>query len=122
MLFSLATIPLFSQLDDITKFKPNPEKEKQFLPYLAVRHGGLSSIEEWKKNNTVLYFKELWYYSESFYIKRNHYDNGVILDESIIDISRFEYARKENEEAIVTLGGFRDVIVLLPKTKLLYKP
>lgn len=102
--------------------KPNPEKEKQFLPYLAVRHGGLETIETWKNNNTYQYYKELWYYCESFYIKRNHFDKGAVLDESIIDISRFEYLRKDNEEAIVTLNGYKDVIVLLPSAKLIYKP
>jgi hypothetical protein len=102
--------------------KPDPEKEQMFLPYLAVRHGGLASTEIWKKSNTVQYYKELWYYCESFYVKRNHLKEGVTLNEEIVDISRFEYARKENEEAIVVLPGFRDVLVLLPANKLVYKP
>lgn len=111
----------FSQVntDPLT---PNPEKEKKFLPYLAVKHGGMPTIETWKNNNTVLYYKELWYYCESFYVKRNYLSTGVTLDESIIDISRFEAERKQNEEAIVVLPGFKDVLVLLPSNQLIYKP
>lgn len=101
--------------------KPDPTKEKMFLPYLAVKHGGISHIEQWKKNNTYQYYQELWYYSESFYVKRNH-QAGVRLDESIIDISRFESSRKYNEEVIITLPGFSDAIVLLPGDKLIYLP
>ncbi len=70
----------------------------------------------------MLYAKEMWYYTESFYVKRNYNNEGITLDESIIDISRFESQRKENEEAIVTLPGFKDVIVLIPNNKLIYKP
>lgn len=101
---------------------PDPVKEKMFFPYLAVRHGGPDATEAWKKNNTYQYYKELWYYSESFYVKRNYNSTGVTLDESIIDISRFESSRKSSEEAIVVLPGFRDVLVLMPSDKLIYKP
>lgn len=111
----------FSQVNT-DPLKPSPEKEQKFLPYLAVRHGGMPAIDTWKNNNTIQYYKELWYYCESFYIKRDHLDAGITLDESIIDISRFEASRKENEEAIVILPGFKDVLVLLPATKLIYKP
>ena len=47
---------------------------------------------------------------------------GVVSHEEAIDISRFESNRKQNEEAIVIIPGFKDVIVLLPTTKLIYKP
>lgn len=110
-----------SQTENPSAFKPNPEKEKMYSPYLAVRHGGDLPLKEWKKSNSVLYFKELWYYCESFYIKRNYFTTGVSLDESIIDISRFESYRKQNEEAIVPLEGFKDAVILLPASKLLYK-
>lgn len=102
--------------------KPDPEKESMYLPYLAARHGGPASLQEWKKSNTVQYYKELWYYCESFYIKRDHLQQGVTMNASMIDISRFESSRKESEEATVVLPGFKDVLVLLPTNKLIYKP
>jgi hypothetical protein len=120
--FALLAFSSFSQIDDIAKFKPNPVKEQMFLPYLATKHGGVPTIESWKKSNTVQYYKELWYFSESFYVKRNHLSEGVTLNEEIIDISRFESLRKPNEAAIVVLPGFKDVLVLLPASQLLYKP
>lgn len=114
---------LFSQTSfNLENFKPDPAEESMFLPYLAVRHGGMQEVENWKKQNTVKYYQELWYYTESFYIKRNHLSEGYVLDESIIDISRFESQRKAEEEAIVSLPGFKDVIVLLPAKTLKYKP
>ena len=70
----------------------------------------------------MLYAQEMWYFSESFYVKRDHLSSGIVLNEEIIDISRFESHRKDNEEAIVELLGFKDVLVLLPKSKLIYKP
>ena len=103
-------------------FKPNPDKESKYLPYLAVRHGNLETIDNWKKNNTVQYYQELWYFCESFYIKRNYFNEGIVLDESMIDITRFDSQRKENEETIVIMPGMKDVIVLLPQNKLLFKP
>jgi len=114
----------YSQINSLHPelIKPNPAKEKMFLPYMAVRHGGIPATEEWKKNNTYQYYLEIWYYSESFYVKRNHLKEGVELNESIIDISRFESSRKQNEESIVLLPGFKDVLVLLPIDKLIYKP
>ena len=102
--------------------KPDPAKEAKFLPYLAVRHGGMAGIEAWKSQNTYKYYQELWYYSESFYVKRDHFNEGLLLDESHFDMSRFESQRKANEEAIVVFPGFKDVIVLLPANKLVYKP
>lgn len=104
------------------QLKPNPEKEKMYLPYLAARHGGPEMLAEWKKSNTLLYYKELWYFTESFYVKRNHMAEGATLNESIIDISRFESHRKNGESVIVELPGFKDVLVLTPTEKLIYKP
>ncbi len=102
--------------------KPDPKKEAMFLPYLAARHGGPASLQEWKKDNTLQYYKELWYFCESFHVKRDHLSQGISLDESIIDISRFESSRKATEEAIVVLPGFKDALVLLPTSQLIYKP
>ena len=96
-LFFTLSISSFAQVSNTDLLKPDPEKEKKFLPYLAVRHGGLSKIDDWKKSNTYLYYQELWYYSESFYIERNHLESGAVLNEEIIDISRYEGSRKENE-------------------------
>jgi hypothetical protein len=44
------------------------------------------------------------------------------MDDSQIDISRFESQRKENEEVTIKIDGFKDVIVLLPTNKLIYNP
>ncbi len=122
--FMIITSLSYSQINSIHPelIKPDPAKEQKFLPYLAVRHGGLPNIETWKNNNTVQYYKELWYYSESFYIKRNHLEQGVTMDESMIDITRFENSRKENEEVVIVMPGFKDAIILLPTNKLIYKP
>jgi hypothetical protein len=109
----------YSQVEEI---KLNPVKVKQFTPYLQHRHGGAEGFETWKNNNKLQYAKEMWYFSESFYIKRNHLNDGVAMDESMIDISRFENQRKANDEAIITLPGFKDAIVLIPAKKLIYKP
>jgi hypothetical protein len=122
ILFSTFSNFGFTQIGGTSEFKPDPVKEAKFLPYLAVRHGGMPAIEEWKKNNTVQYYKELWYYTESFYIRRNYVSQGTVLDESLIDISRYESNRKENEEAIVTFPGSRDALILLPARDLIYKP
>ncbi len=102
--------------------KPNIEKEKKFLPYVAILHGGMDKLETWKQENTYQYFKELWYYTESFYIKRNYLKEGLILNEEIIDISRFETNRRQSEESIVIIPGFKDALILYPLDKLIYKP
>lgn len=86
------------------------------------RHGGAEGLEEFKKEHRYDYLKELWYYTSSFYIRRDYYDSGVELDESIIDISRFESYRKENEEAVVKIDGYKDALILLPLNQLIYKP
>jgi hypothetical protein len=119
ILFSLLSLGSKAQLNSL---EISPEKEKMYSPYMLQRHQGTEGLAEFKKNHPHDYLKELWYYSESFYVKRNHLNTGVVLDASIIDISRFETERQENEEQIVVLPGFKDAIVLLPVTKLIYKP
>jgi hypothetical protein len=112
----------FCQIASVEDYIPNLEKEKKYLPYLAVWHGGIDKIEEWKKKNTILYYQELWYYTESFYIKRDHLSEGVEMDEAMIDVSRWEDQREEETEKIVILGGYKDVLILIPKNRLKYKP
>jgi len=111
-----------AQITSPNDLKPNAEKEKKFLPYVAILHGGIDKLETWKQENTYQYFKELWYYTESFYISRNYLKEGIVLNEEIIDISRFEFNRKQSEESIVIIPGFKDVLVLYPSNKLIYKP
>ena len=86
------------------------------------KKGTPQDFKSWKSENKILYRKEIWYYSESFYIKRNASVTGTSIDASQIDISRFESNRKLNEESIVIIDGFKDAIVLLPTNKLIYKP
>ncbi|MEO6304955.1 MAG: hypothetical protein ABIP51_17470 [Bacteroidia bacterium] len=107
---------------DWSKVKLDPIKEKKFQPYLEIRHNEKGDYQTWKANNKFQYIKEMWYFTESFYIKRNHTSIGETITEEAIDISRFESNRKANEEAIVVVPGFKDVIVLLPTNKLIYKP
>ena len=111
-----------AQITSPNDLKPNAEKEKKFLPYVAILHGGIEKLEAWKQENTYQYFKELWYYTESFYISRNYLKEGLVLNEEIIDISRFELNRKQSEESIVIIPGFKDVLILYPSNKLIYKP
>lgn len=106
---------------DAQNIKLDMNKVSKFEKYMEFKHGGPQHYPTWKNNNKLQWTKEAWYYTESFYVKRNYFQTGEILDESIIDISRFENHRKENEEAVVELPGFKDVIVLLPENKLIYK-
>ncbi len=108
----------FSQ--DWSKVKLDPIKEKKFLPYVETRHGGPEVFAKWKEDNKFQYIKEMWYMSESFSVKRNHSSEGITLNEEIIDVVRFESQRKENEEVIIVLPGFKDAIVLMPTNKLFY--
>ena len=109
----------FSQ--DFSQVKLDPIKEKKYEPYVAVRHGGMGQdFINWKTNNKYQYIKEMWYFSESFYIKRNVNVDGITLNEASIDISRFDDNRKKSEETIVPMVGYKDVIVLLPLDKLFY--
>lgn len=119
LLLGMSFTSFSQQLDEI---KLNPEKVKMFLPYMEYKHGGKDAFQIWKNNNKMLYAQEMWYYSESFYVKRNVLPEGETMNESIIDVTRLENQRKQNEEATVTFGGFKDVVVLLPASKLIYKP
>jgi hypothetical protein len=110
----------FSQ--DFSKIKLDPEKVKKFEPFLIASHGNDVNFQNWKETNKYDYVKQMWYFSESFYIKRNVKSEGISMDESGLDISRFEKNRKATEEAIVEVPGYKDVIVLLPADKLFYKP
>jgi len=100
----------------------DPVAEKTYNPYMGWRHIETGGLAEFKKNHPHEYLKELWYYSKSFYIKRNHFSTGNELNAGIITIDRFESSRKEFEESIVILPGYKDVLVLLPANKLIYKP
>lgn len=100
----------------------SPDDEKKFTPYLMYRYGGPDGVAELKANKPHLYLKEMWYLSKSFYVKRDHLNQGVTLDESIIDISRFEKQRQATVETIIVMPGFKDALVLLPLNQLIYKP
>jgi hypothetical protein len=106
------------QIQDI---KLDPVKVEKFLPYLKYKHSWDGDFEVWKANNMLLYTQEMWYFSESFYIKRDYFPEGGPIDESLIYISRFESQRKQNEEVIIKLPGFKDALVLIPGNKLIYK-
>lgn len=110
----------FSQ--QVTEIKLNPERVKMFTPYVEWKHGGAAGFPAWKNNNKMLYAQEMWYYSESFYVKKNVSNEGQVLDESFIDVSRFEAQRKQNEEVTINLPGFKDAVVLIPGNQLIYKP
>lgn len=98
-------------------------KVAQFGKYVEYKHsmepGGYAN---WVLNNKDLYLKEMWYYTESFYVKRNHFSSGEVMRESGIDISRFEQRRDMNNEVIIEFRGIKDVLVLIPGKELIYKP
>ena len=124
LLILMMSMSLLSFSQDFSKVKLDQEKVKKFEIYLEIHHTDPQGVNfnSWKENNKQQYTKEMWYFSESFYIKRNVLAEGIVLDEAIIDITRFENKRKENEEAIVEIPGSKDVIVLLPNSQLFYKP
>lgn len=117
----MMSVTAFSQQPDWSKVKIDPVKEKKFLPYVETRHGGPELFAKWKAENKFQYVKEMWYMSESFYVKKDHLSEGIALDIAIIDVVRLEDQRKENEEVIITFGGFKDAVVLLPTSKLFYQ-
>lgn len=106
----------------VNSLELDPVKEKMYTPYLTYRHQGPEGLEKFKQEQPHEYLKELWYYSSSFTVKRDHFPTGDRLDESTIDISRFEHLRKEDETAILILDGYKDVLLLLPANQLLFKP
>ena len=99
-----------------------PTKESKFSPYIEAKYDFQQNFTTWKIENRFLYIKEMWYHAESFYVIRNHSKEGVRIDESMIDVSRFESYRKENEQVTIALPGFKDAIVLLAGSELIYKP
>src|SRR5436305_6213235 len=119
LLFTFAAAPFLAQINSL---EIKPEREKMFTPYMYARHNGPEGLADFKKNSPHEYLKELWYYSESFYVKRDYFPDGFRLEESYVDISRFENQRKETDEAVVILPGHKDVVILKPENKLLYKP
>lgn len=122
ILFTMSLFSFSQDPTDLTKIKLDPIKEKKFETYVEYRHSAGTDYQKWKSENKFQYIKEMWYFSESFYIKRNYSNDGVSMNEEAIDIARFEDNRKQNEEALVIIPGFKDVIVLLPANKLIYKP
>jgi hypothetical protein len=98
----------------------NAAKVAKFEPFLAVRHSVSQDFPTWKSQNIVQYTNEMWYFSESFYIKRNVLTTGITLNEEIIDITRFDQNRSQTAEVEVQVPGYKDVIVLLPENQLLY--
>lgn len=118
LLFSLT---VKSQID-ISELKYDYLTQDKFEKYIKANHEFQQNFTTWKDENKMQYFKELWYYSKSFSIERSHFSQGFTLDESMIDIGRFESYRKQDEYSIVEIPGSKDVIVLLPINKLIYKP
>lgn len=106
----------------VNRLDLDPKLEKMFAPYLTYRHQGPEGLEQFKREHPEEYLKELWYFSSSFYIRRDYFKEGEVLEASTIDISRFEQKRKQGEESIVVFEGYRDVLVLLPGKDLLFKP
>lgn len=106
----------------VSALEISQEEEKQFSPYMMWRHNGSIGLADFKKDHPLEYQKELWYYTRSFYIKRDHLNTGAALDKSMIPIDRFETSRLPSTEAIVVLPGFKDALVLLPENTLIYKP
>ena len=125
-IFLISFLTSFSQNDNLKSFQVinlDSNKVNMFVKYPRFKHdlqpGG---FEQWKNDNPILYKKEMWYYTESFYIKRNFLPDGITLPEAAIDISRFESQRQTNAETTITLEGFKDVLVLIPGKDLIYKP
>lgn len=111
--------------------KSGQKNEAKYAKFIQSDHGynPNQNFEAWKKENKFLYIKEVWYYSESFYILRNSSPAvsidgtaNISMDDSQINISRWEYMRDANKEVTIKIDGFKDAIVLLPTSKLIYKP
>lgn len=111
-----------AQQADPAIYTPDPNKTVKFEKYLATKHGGPEGLESWKLSNRVLYFKELWYYCESFSVVRNHRSDGISLTEEFIDVSRYEYMRAEDRDTVILLPGFRDGLKLTARKDLLHLP
>lgn len=121
--FTVLALRGFSQAPaDPSEFAPDAVKEAMFFPYLAVHHGGPEATLKWKQSNTLQYYRELWYFCESFSIQRNYLQAGEQLNEAIIDISRFESHRHSDTAVAYVIAGYRDAIVLQPRKTLKYFP
>lgn len=118
-LFSIIALGSVAQQTDGLKL--NPEKVKKLTPVLEHRHGGVKAFADWKAVNKLQYANEMWYFTESFYIKENQFPQGEKMNISGLDITRFENQRSKTEEVTITIPGYKDVLVLLPENKLLYK-
>jgi hypothetical protein len=120
----LLFVPMLSlaQSSPFDPYMVSPQKEQAYLPYLAARHGGPEALLRWKQENRLQYRKELWYFAESFEIKRNHVQDGIVLDAAVIDISRFEHFRLAAADTTIVIPGYRDGLFLQAANKLLHKP
>ena len=97
-------------------------KVKIFEKYVQFNHSNdQGGFIQWKNNNPDLYLKEMWYYSESFYIMRDYFPQGEAMNEGMIYVPRFEMERMPSTEVIVKFPGLKDVMVLRPIDKLIYK-
>ena len=122
VLLAVISISAKAQQGSLVGFTPDPVKVQMYSPYLVAHFGGAEAVENLKQTNKFLYYRELWYYTESFSVVRDYLSEGIVLNEDIIDISRFEIERKYDEAVIVILPGFRDALRLLPGKELLHKP
>ncbi len=131
--FSVASLLSFSQsslsktneekISLLSEITLDAVKVEKFKKYFEFKYSGYpGGFEAWKAANKLLYVQEMWYYTESFYIKRDSLATGITMNEAGIVIGRFESYRQLNTEAVVVLPGYKDVIVLLPEDKLIYKP
>jgi hypothetical protein len=111
--------PSLAQNSTIPKL--DQAKVEPLLPFVISIYGGDAAFNDWKKDHPEEYQKFMWYMTESYELRRNYYNEGYTLD-GVIDVRRYEHLRKKDEAFVVTFPHFRDAIVLLPESKLLYKP
>lgn len=120
LLFIFLTLFYFKGISQLKMIPMDYSSEEKFGKYIQARYGIHTDFEKWKEENKILYANELWYQSKSFYIQRDFFKTGEKYDESFFEVSRFEIKRGDDDESIISFEGFKDVIVLLPKNKLLY--
>ena len=67
-----------SQTDQISLIEywntVSPSKEAKYSKFVESNHGMDQNFTTWKKENRFQYIKEIWYYAESFYIKRGRWE------------------------------------------------
>lgn len=122
IVFQLVLTAGISAQNLVETYSPDPVRSKKFLPFLATRHGGPQGLQQWKEENQILYFKELWYFTESFEIVHGHSLSGARFDESGVDITRFEHLRLNDRDTILTMPGFSDGLRLFARKSLLHLP